>query len=156
VPEVQGRTDDQQHREAMTAAPPPVFINDLTRPYWDAARQGQLVIQRCQACRTYIHLPRPVCRACESFDLAFEPVSGRGTLFTFTETHKVFHPYYADKVPFFLATIELEEQAHLLMLSNLVGVARADVRFGMAVKVQFEWQTPELAIPVFTSAEEKS
>ena len=131
--------------------PPPVASDPLTDFFWAGAREGRLMIQRCRACGTYIHLPRPVCRACRSFDLAPEQVSGRGTVYSFTETHRPFHPYFVDRVPYLLVAVELEEQAGLRVLSNLVQVD-GDARIGMAVEVDFEWLSPELAIPVFRPA----
>jgi uncharacterized OB-fold protein len=135
-------------------SPPMPFADPLSDFFWNGARQGQLLIQRCQACGTFIHLPRPVCRACRSFDLAPEEVSGRGTLYSFSETHKPFHPFFVDRVPYLLAVIELEEQADLRILSNLVGIAEPDVHMGMGVRVDFEWLSPELTIPVFRPAVE--
>jgi uncharacterized OB-fold protein len=130
-------------------APPTPVSDPLSDFFWDGARQGRLLIQRCQRCGTYIHLPRPVCRSCRSFDLAPEEVSGRGTVYSFTETHKAFHPFFVDRVPYLLASVELEEQVGLRLLTNLVGVAEPDARIGMDVQVEFEWLSPEVAIPVF-------
>jgi uncharacterized protein len=141
----------------VQAGPPPVPSDPLTDFFWAGARQGRLMIQRCQTCGTYIHLPRPICRACRSFDLAPEQVSGQGTVYTFTETHRPFHPFFVDRVPYLLAAVELEEQAGLRVLSNLVGMDGPDgsgigPSIGMAVEVDFEWLSPELAIPVFRPA----
>jgi uncharacterized protein len=120
--------------------------------FWAGAREGRLLIQRCQRCGTFIHLPRPVCRACRSFDLAPAQVSGRGTVYSFTETHRAFHSFFVDRVPYLLATVELGEQRGLMLLSNLVGVTEPDVRIGMDVLVDFEELSPELTIPVFRPA----
>jgi uncharacterized OB-fold protein len=129
---------------------PPMPVADaLTEPFWTGARAGRLVIQRCRNCGLYVHLPRPVCRRCLSFDLGHEAVSGRGTVYSYTETHRAFHPFFVDRVPYLIAAIELEEQEGLRLLSNLVRVAEPDVRFGMAVTVEFEQLAPELTIPVF-------
>ena len=106
---------------------------------------------RCQSCGTYIHLPRPICRTCQSFDLAPEPVSGRGTLFSVTQTVKAFHPFFVDRVPYLLATVELVEQPGLMFLSNLVGIDEPDVRIGMDVAVRFE-DLGDYVIPVFAPA----
>lgn len=144
-----GSTTDATTRPV---APPPVMTTTLTQPFWDHAQEGRLAIQRCSGCGSYIHPPRPVCRRCGSFDLAFEPVSGEGTVFTFTETRRAFHPFFAQRVPFILATVELVEQPRLLLLTHLRGLAAADVRFGMPVRVDFEELTPELTIPVFRAA----
>jgi uncharacterized OB-fold protein len=137
----------------MQQPSPPLPVTDsLTEPFWAGARAGQLVIQRCRSCGLFIHLPRPVCRRCQSFDLGHKPVSGRGTVYSFTETHKAFHPFFVDRVPYLVATVELDEQPGLHLLSNLVGIAEPDVRFAMAVEVSFEALSPELTIPVFGPA----
>jgi uncharacterized protein len=130
-------------------APPPLPDDPLTKFFWDAARKGELHIQRCQSCGTYIHLPRPVCRNCQSMDLAGEKVSGRATLYSYTETHKAFHPYFVDRVPYLLATVELVEQPQLHLLTNLVSLAGADIEIGMELVVNFEVLADDVVIPVF-------
>src|SRR5439155_607073 len=114
-------------------------------------------IQRCSACGTYIHLPRPVCRACRSFDLAPTEVSGRGTVYSFTETYKAFHPFFVDRVPFLLATVELEEQTGLMLLSNLVGATEPDMAVGAgacetAIAFRLMMQQPSSAAAAAGSA----
>jgi len=133
-------------------APPFPTTDALTEPFWAGARAGKLVIQRCPDCGLYIHLPRPVCRRCQSMDVAHEEVSGRGTVYSFTETRKAFHPFFVDRIPYLVVVVELEEQPGLRLVSNLVGVAEPDVRFGMPVTVGFEQLAPELTIPVFSPA----
>src|SRR5206468_1895135 len=97
-------------REAMTttqpqaATYPPIPEPDaLTQFFWDAVKQGRLEILRCNACGNYIHYPRPICNKCLSTDLAPAPVSGKGTLYSYTVTVQAFHPYWLDKVPYVLA-----------------------------------------------------
>jgi len=128
---------------------PIVPVTDaLTAPFWDGSRRHELIIQRCQKCGSYAHPPRPVCRACRSFDLAFDQVSGRGTLYSFTETRKVFHPCFADRVPYLLAVVELEEQSELRVLANFTGAPG----FDMPVEVSFEDLSEEVTVPVFRPA----
>jgi uncharacterized protein len=139
----------------MTGQPtlaPVVNAGPLTAFFWDGARRGELWIQRCRACGTFIHLPRPVCRNCRSFDLAGERVSGRATLYTYTVTMKAFHPFFVDRLPYVVATVELAEQPGLMLLTNLVDVAEADIRIGMDLEVGFEALSPALTIPVFRPA----
>jgi uncharacterized protein len=136
---------------------PPLLPNDpSTAFFWQGASNHELWIQRCQACGTYIHLPRPVCRHCQSFELAGEQVSGRGTLYSWTQTYKAFHPFFVDRVPYVLATIALVEQPGLHLVSNLVGVdadrVDDDITIGMAVTVDFEQLAEGYVIPVFRAA----
>ena len=133
-------------------APPQIPDDPLTNFFWEGARAGELRIQRCQSCGTYIHLPRPVCRNCLSFDLRGEKVSGRAVLYSFTETYKAFHPFFVDRLPYLLATVALVEQPHLHVLTNLAHVAGADVRIGMELDVDFEQLSSDVVIPVFRPA----
>ena len=136
----------------MATALPPRLPNDpLTTFFWEGARKHELHIQRCQSCGTYIHLPRPVCRNCQSFDLRGEKVSGLGTLYSYTETFKPFHPFFVDRSPYILATIALNEQPVLHLLSNLVDIQNADIKIGMPVQVTFEELDTNYVIPVFTA-----
>ena len=134
----------------MDRARPPAIPNDpLTTNFWQGARHGELWIQRCRSCGTYIHLPRPVCRNCQSFDVAGERVSGRGTLYSFTQTFKAFHPFFVDRVPYIIATVTLAEQEGLQFLTNLVGIDETEARMGMDVEVDFEELAQGYVIPVF-------
>jgi uncharacterized OB-fold protein len=137
----------------MTRAAPPGIPDDpLTKFFWDGAREGQLRILRCQDCGTYIHLPRPICRACRSFNLAGEAVSGTAKLYSFSITHKPFHPYFVDRVPYAVATVALVEQEGLHFLSNLVDVEVDDIEIGMDLQVRFDALSDDVVIPVFTAA----
>ena len=46
---------------AVSAEKPLPRVNETTRPYWDAAREGRLLLERCRACATWIHYPRAWC-----------------------------------------------------------------------------------------------
>src|SRR5439155_262362 len=58
--------------------------NELSRPFWDAARQKVLALQRCQACKHFQHPPYATCVRCMGIDLKFEPVSGKGAIYAYT------------------------------------------------------------------------
>ena len=133
-------------------AAPQVFDDPMTTFFYEAAKVRELHILRCQSCGTYIHLPRPICRNCQSFDLKGEAVSGKATLYTYTVATKPFHPFFVDRVPYIVATVELSEQPKLHLITNLVGIAEADVKIGMALELDFEVLSDELTIPVFRAA----
>ena len=69
--------------------PKPVPVADeLSKAFWNGAREGKLVIQRCADCNYYNHPPRPFCDACLSQRLEFQTVSGQGTIYSFTVMHQ--------------------------------------------------------------------
>ena len=57
--------------------------------FWRAGEAGVLRFMRCRSCGFYIHPPLPMCRVCKSRDVQDEPVSGRGTVLTYTVNRQV-------------------------------------------------------------------
>lgn len=112
---------------------------ELTRGFWDAAAEHRLVIQRCDECGTWRHYPQERCPQCTSDAWTWQAVSGRGTIYTFTVTHQAFHPYWADRVPYAVATIELDEGVRLV--SDLPPTDTDRVAIGAPVEVFFDEET---------------
>lgn len=125
-------------------------LTEVTRPYWTAGADGLLLIERCGSCRTWQHPPTGTCASCGA-PAAPEPVSGRGTIFTFTVNHQPYHPEVPP--PYVIAVVELVEQANLRVPTNIVGCDPADVRIGAEVHVGFE-QHGEVFVPVFSLSAE--
>jgi uncharacterized protein len=117
------------------------------KPFWDAARRHELVLQRCAGCGTHRFPARDICSRCLSRDAAWAPVSGRGTVFSWAIMHQVYHPGFAAEVPYAVVVIDLDEGARLV--SNLVDCAPADVRAGMPVEVVFDDVAPDVTLPKF-------
>lgn len=86
----------------------------LSRPYWEAAAQGRLVLQRCAGCGKLRHYPLLVCPSCHSLASDWVPASGRGRIHSWTVTHHAFHPAFADELPYVLVTVDLEEGVRAL------------------------------------------
>jgi uncharacterized OB-fold protein len=124
-------------------------ITDLTRPFWDAAKEGRLAIQRCADCRYYNHPPKAACDQCLSTNLAFEDVSGRGSLWSWTVMHQKSVAGFEDAVPYLTALIELDEQPMLLLVTNLPGATPGDFAIGDRAHVTFENVGDGLVLPQF-------
>jgi uncharacterized protein len=108
----------------------------LTKPFWDGARRNELWLQRCEGCHGYLFYPRYLCTRCGSGKLRWEQVSGRGTVFTYTVARRPTHPAFADRVPYVIAVVELEEGPKLT--TNIVGCEPVDVSIGLRVRATFE------------------
>jgi uncharacterized OB-fold protein len=132
--------------EASRAIP---AVTELTQPFWDAAKQSRLAIQRCQDCRHFNHPPRPLCDACLSDKLAFEDVSGRGTVWSYTVMHQKSVVGFEEAVPYLTALVELDEQPMLLLPTNLPGVEAGDVTIGQRVHVTFMPLDGDSVLPQF-------
>lgn len=135
--------------EPAKPAKPVPTPSDLAAPYWEAARAGRLDIQRCAACRRWVHFPDVRCPACGSTELAFEPVGGRGAVATFTVVHRPFVPGFAAHVPYAVGWVDLEEQPGLRVFADLVDIAPDDVRIGLPVEVTFTERPGWGLIPSF-------
>ncbi len=134
-------------------APPsekPVPVADeLSQPFWDAARERRLVAQRCVECGYYNHPPRPTCDRCSSASLQFVLLSGRGTIYTYTVMHQPNVAGFEEEIPYINIVVELDEQPMLFMVSNLAHAELGKIRIGARVEVWFEERGPDLVLPQF-------
>lgn len=108
----------------------------LTRPFWDGARRRELWVQSCGSCGGYIFYPRYICPACGADRLGWDQVSGLGRVFTYTVARKPTHPAFADRVPYIIAVVELDEGPKLT--TNVVGIDPEDVSIGLPVRASYE------------------
>jgi uncharacterized OB-fold protein len=124
-------------------------ISALTRPFWDAAAQGRLLLQCCNACGRHFFRPEVACSHCFATDWLWLPASGHGSLYSYSIVHKAPAPGFA--VPLVLAVVELAEGP--FMFSNVVGCEHAAVRIGMRLQVQFDEVAPGIHLPRFHPAQ---
>lgn len=117
----------------------------LSKPFWDACREGRLTVQKCTACDTLTFIPQPCCGNCLSENLEWVESSGRGTLYSFTTVYRPQQPAF--EVPYTVVVVELEEGYY--MLSNLRGVEPEDVKIGLPLEVVFEERSDEITLPLF-------
>jgi hypothetical protein len=120
-------------------------LDSVNRPFWTGGAKGELLIQRCTACGRWVHPPVERCSVCGG-ELVTEPVSGAGTVLTFTVN---FHPYNpAVPPPYVIAIVVLDEQEDLRLPTNIVDWEPDAVRIGIRVRVLFE-RHGEVFVPVF-------
>lgn len=124
-------------------------IDELTQPFWEAAARHQLVIQRCRECAYFNHPPRSVCDACQSQQLTFVPVSGRGRIYSYAVMYQPNIAGFEQDIPYLNLLIELEEQPRLFLVSSLPMSAKAQVQIGATVEVDFETVNAEITLPQF-------
>ncbi|RZT87136.1 hypothetical protein EV383_4044 [Pseudonocardia sediminis] len=88
--------------------------DDLSTGYWDGARRGALVLQRCTACGHVRHYPTLLCPVCHSDGVEPLEACGRGTVHSWTVAHHAFDPAFADDLPYTLVTVDVEEGPRVL------------------------------------------
>jgi uncharacterized OB-fold protein len=120
-----------------------------TQPYWDAAREGKLLIRRCTVCHRAHFYPRPFCPHCWSDAVEWEQASGKATLYTFSIIRRNDLPPFPDRVPYVAAVVDLEEGPR--MMTNIEGCDEDEVQIGMALTVAFRAED-DFSIPVFRKA----
>jgi uncharacterized OB-fold protein len=130
----------------MTQGPEPLPTPD-TEPFWAGTRAGELRLQRCGACGRYFFFPRPFCRFCQSPEVAWQVVSGKGRLVSYVINYRPLPPARPDQ-PLVIALVELEEGPRLL--TNIVGTEPVpeNLPLDAPVSVTFEVRG-EQALPMF-------
>ena len=139
-----------QPASVTTAADPlPIkpAISEINKPFWEGCRAGKLLAQQCTHCQERRYPAAAICPNCLSAGYEWRELSGRGELFSYIIIHRGYHPYWAQRVPYNVAFIELEEG--LRMFSNIVGTPNEALRVGQKVKVAFEQRAEDLVVPVF-------
>lgn len=134
----------------MTNRPVPI-PDEQSAPFWTAAAEHVLTAARCVRCAAYSMPPDVVCPHCGSTDpqFAFTPLSGRGTVRSWTVVRQSFLPGFDDDLPFVLVDVELVEQQELRVIGRLLDGVDAPLRLGDQVTVGFEDLAPGLAVPAF-------
>jgi uncharacterized protein len=133
-----------------TAGPlrPRPAISQDTAFFWEGAKRGELLIQRCSSCGTLRHPPGPMCPVCNSMEWGTISATGRGEVYSFVVYHYPAIPPF--EPPYVVALIALEEGVRLV--SNLIEIDPADVRIGQPVEVRFMAVDDELTLPMFVPA----
>ncbi|MBV1905442.1 MAG: OB-fold domain-containing protein [Pseudomonadales bacterium] len=109
--------------------------NPTTQPFFDAARDRTLKLQRCPRGGVFFY-PRNRCPCCLADDWEWENLSGKATVYSFTVDRMGHDSNLADRVPYVVAAVELAEGPR--MTTNIVGCAPEDVKVGMPVEVSYE------------------
>ncbi len=133
----------------MSEARIPVPVPDeRSAGYWAAAAEGVLALQCCDHCGRLAVPPDIICVGCRSPEPSFhdEPVSGMGTVRSWTVMRTAFLPGFAPLVPYVLADVELDEQPDLRIIARVLAGADA-MAVGARVSTQFDEVAPGFAVP---------
>jgi uncharacterized OB-fold protein len=131
----------------MSDGLPVPAVNPDTAPYWEAASQDRLVMQRCGGCGKLRFYPRHLCPDCWSDATEWVEVSGHGRVHSYTVMQRAPSPAFMDRVPYVVALIDLEEGPR--MMANIVGADALDVAIGDSVSVCFEERGGGFKVPQF-------
>ena len=141
---VEGETPDGGAGSEHARRPRPAITQDNAF-FFDGAREGRLLVQRCALCGELRHPPRPACPKCHALKWDTIEASGRAHVYSFVVVHHPQVPVFDYPLP--IAVVELEEGTRLV--ADLVGVEPDHVHIGMPVVVEFVAVDDELTLPMF-------
>ncbi|GAC1395295.1 MAG: OB-fold domain-containing protein [Mycobacterium sp.] len=131
-------------------------IDAASAPYWEAAREGRLLIAECAECGKVHHYPRPFCPHCWSEKVRPVQASGSGTLYTYSTVYVNDLVPFKDRLPYIAAIVELDEGPRLM--TTIVDAESEQLEVGMAVSAVFrpvdEADPDSPYLTVFTPSEE--
>jgi uncharacterized OB-fold protein len=121
-----------------------------SQAYWDGLRDRKLLMPRCDACGKYWFPPSLLCPHCNETKWTWTSTSGRGRIFSYVVYHRVYHPGFAEEVPYAVAVIELDEGPR--MVSNVIGIAPDKLACDLRVEVVYQPITDTITLPKFKPA----
>ncbi len=131
---------------------PQPMVDHHTLPWWQAAAEKRLTVQRCNDCGHCQLPPAPICSQCTGESLDLPEISGRGRLYTFTRVHR---PVAMDQaLPFVIAIIELDMSMidganGVRLMSNIVDTDPHKLAIGQDVEVAWEAMSDTVMVPRF-------
>jgi acetyl-CoA acetyltransferase/uncharacterized OB-fold protein len=126
-------------------------LDEETRPFWQSGRDGVLSFVSCNNCGALLHPPQPACRYCRSGNLGRRLVAGAGVVIGVTVNYQQWDPRFPP--PYMVATVALDEDPRVRLVTNLVDIDIADARVGMRVKPRFE-HLEDVWIPLYAPVDD--
>ncbi len=131
------------------------WIDEDAAPFWEGARRGELRVQQCAETGRLIFPPRPMSPWGPHTPPRWVTVSGRGTIWSFAVPHPPLLPWYAERSPYNVVVVALEEDPAVRMVGNLVTgrggdideIDPATIEIGAPVRVLFEPIDAEIYLP---------
>lgn len=124
--------------------------SEITRPFWDAAREGRIIVQKCETCGHTQHPPRPLCTNCWNDRLAWLQCSGEGEVYTYTVCHWATMLSFKNDTPYIVAMVDLPEGVRLN--GGIVNCPLDRIKVGLKVKASFASVTDEVTLVNFAPA----
>ena len=123
--------------------------DDLDRPFGEGCRRHESLLQ-CSRVTGRYHWPAVCDPEAGRAGMEWVRASGRGVVHTFSIIHQAFRKELADRVPYNVVVVELEEGP--FFHSNVVGCPNQAIHIGMPVEVVFSDVTAEITLPHFQPA----
>lgn len=103
--------------------------------WWAGLRRHELLVQECTHCQKRIFPPQSMCPHCHSPERGWHRLSNRGTVYSWVTVRRPSHPWFADKVPYAVVLVEMEEGFRFV---GSIDCAADRLREGLPVEAGFE------------------
>ena len=134
----------------MSYDKPVPTVDAESAPYWEGAKQGKLMIQRCKATKQYFLYSRQLVPGVVDDQVEWVEAKGTGEVYSYTVARRPAGPAFKADCPYVIASITLDEGARIM--TNVVGDAE-QVAIGKRVRVVFDRVSDDLTIPKFELAD---
>ncbi len=111
-----------------------------TQAFWEAAKQGTLLLKKCPKCKELHYYPRPHCPFCFHDQTEWVEARGTGVIYTYSVTRRA-------EIPYAFAYVTLDEG--VTMMTNIVDCDLDAIRIGQKVKVVFKPTIDGPPVPMF-------
>ncbi len=119
-------------------------ISSYARNYWEGLKKRKLMVQKCKDCGEVFFPPRARCPICLSKEFLWIELSGRGTLYSWTEIHM---PPLAVEKPYVLGIIDLEERVGRII--TRVDARPEELKIGMNMTIKYVDVEEDLTLCIF-------
>ena len=116
------RSTETPYLPQGTPAPAPAG-DGLDAPYWEAAQEERLLVQRCDGCGLHRWGPEWICHACLGFEAQWVEVEPRGRIYSWERVWHPVHPALTTGCPYVVVLVELPQADNVRMVGNLLGAA---------------------------------
>lgn len=112
-----------------------------TKVFWDAAREGKLMVKRCNSTGRAFYPPRALSPFDLSDDTSWEETNGEGEIYTFSIMRR------SPTGPYVAAYVKLD--AGPTMITNIITDNPDDLAIGQRVQVKFVPSEDGAPVPMF-------
>ena len=120
---------------------PAPAINPENARFFEAAREGKLLVGKCNECGESHYYPRAICPHCFSDNTEWVPAKGTGVVYSYSTMRR------GVPVPYTIAYVTLDEG--VTMMTDLVGCDDGKIGIGDKVRLVFRQAEDGTPVPMF-------
>jgi len=111
------------------------LVTPVTKPYFDAARENRLLLQKCPRDGFFFY-PREFCPRCLQADWQWQEARKQGAVYSYTIDHMGQEPGLRGFTPFAIAVVDLIDGPR--MIGNVCGFDLDGLAVGKTVAIYFQ------------------